>query len=140
MDLGAVLSFRHAVPDPQHLHCGVVTGVHQVEEIGYKLFAQEDSQLPGKALVVPQNHIQDHEEAINGACVFQADCDVQWGAGYGLPSCPDGVDATPREDRPPEGAILLIIVADGGTNFFKQSLRPKQICACELTEDWTDVF
>lgn len=70
VDLWAVLSFRHPVPDPQHLHCGVVTGVHQVEEIVHKLLAQEDGQLPRKALVVPQNHIQDHEESINGAGVF----------------------------------------------------------------------
>lgn len=70
VDLRAVLSFRHPVPDPQHLHCGVVTGVHQVEEMLHKLFAQEDSQLPGEALIVSQNHIQDHEEAINGAGVF----------------------------------------------------------------------
>lgn len=70
VDLRAVLSFRHPVPEPQHLHCGVVAGVHQVEEMFHKLFAEEDSQLPGKGLVVPQNHIQYHEEAINCAGVF----------------------------------------------------------------------
>lgn len=80
VDLGAVLSLGHPVPDPQHLHCGVVTGVHQVEEMLHKLLTQEDSQLPGEALVVPQNHIQDHEEAIDGAGVFKADFDVQRGA------------------------------------------------------------
>lgn len=46
----------------------------------HKVLAQEDSQLPGKALVVPQDHIEDHEEAIDGAGVLQADFDVQRGA------------------------------------------------------------
>lgn len=77
MDLRAILPFRHSVPDPQHLHRGVVTGVHQVEEMLHKLLAQEDSQLPAKALVVPQNHIKDHEEAIDGAGVFELDFHVQ---------------------------------------------------------------
>lgn len=79
-DLSAILPFRHPVPDPQHLHCGVVTGVHQVEEMLHKLLAEEDGQLPGKALVFPQDHIQDHEEAIDGACVFKVDFHVQGGA------------------------------------------------------------
>lgn len=128
VDLRPVLSLRHPVPDPQHLHCGVVTGVHQVEEVLHKLLAQEDSQLPGKALVVPQDHVQDHEEAIDGAGVFQVDFDVQRGAGYGLTSCFNGKDASPGEHRPPEGAVLLVIVVDGGTDFFKQCLRPEETC------------
>lgn len=37
MDLRVVLSFRHSVPNPEHLHGGVVTGVHQVEEVIHKL-------------------------------------------------------------------------------------------------------
>lgn len=77
VDLRAVLLSRHPVQDPQHLHCGVVTGVHQIEEMLHELLPQEDSQLPGKALVVSQNHIQDHEEAVNGAGVFKVDFDVQ---------------------------------------------------------------
>lgn len=124
--LRAVLSFRHPVQDPQHLHCGVVTGVHQVEEVLHKLLAQEHSQLPGKALVVPQDHIQDHEEAIDGAGVFEVDFDVQRGAGYSLSPCFNSKDAPPRQHRPPEGAILFLIVVDGGTDFLKQCLRPKE--------------
>lgn len=76
VDLRAVLLSRHPVQDPQHLHCGVVTGVHQIEEMLHELLPQEDSQLPGKALVVSQNHIQDHEEAVNGAGVLKVDFDV----------------------------------------------------------------
>ena len=76
VDLRAVLLSRHPVQDPQHLYCGVVAGVHQVEEMLHKLLPQKDSQLPGKALVVSQNHIQDHEEAVNGAGVLEVDFDV----------------------------------------------------------------
>lgn len=76
VDLRAVLLPGHPVQDPQHLHCGVVTGVHQVEEMLHKALPQKDRQLPGKALVVSQNHIQDHQEAVNGACVLKADFDV----------------------------------------------------------------
>lgn len=70
VDLRAVLSFGHPVPDPQHLHCGVVTGVHQVEEVLHKLLPQEDGQLSGKPLVIPQDYIQDHEEAVDSAGVL----------------------------------------------------------------------
>ena len=80
VDLGAVLSLGHPVPDPQHLHGGVIAGVHQVEETLHELLAQEDSQLPGEALVVPQDHVEDHEEAVDGAGVLQVDFDVQGGA------------------------------------------------------------
>lgn len=76
VDLRVVLLSRHPVQDPQHLHCGVVTGVHQVEEMLHELLAQKDSQLPRKVLVVSQDHIQDHEEAVNGAGVLKADFDV----------------------------------------------------------------
>lgn len=77
VDFRAVLPLGHPVPDPQHLHRGVVTGVHQVEEVLHEPLAQEDCQLPGEALVVPQDHVQDHEEAIDGAGVLQVDLDVQ---------------------------------------------------------------
>ena len=62
----------------------------------HKRFAEEDCQLPGKALVFPQDHIQDHEEAIDGACVFKVDFHVQGGAWQGFASCLNGEDATPR--------------------------------------------
>lgn len=126
VDLRAVLSFGHPVPDPQHLHCGVIAAVHQVEEMLHKLLAQEDSQLPGKALVVPENHIEDHEEAVDGTGVFQADFDVQRGARYGLSSCLDVKDASPREHRPPEGTLRFLIVVDGGTNLLKQRLGSEE--------------
>lgn len=126
MDLRAVLSLGHPVPDPQHLHRGVLTGVHQVEEMLHELLAQEDGQLPVETLVVPQDHVQDHEEAIDGACVFQLDLHVQRDARYGLPSCLDGEDAPPWKHRPPEGAVFFVIVVDGGTDFFKQSLSSKE--------------
>lgn len=138
VDLRAVLSFGHPVPDPQHLHRAVVAGVHQVEEVLHKLLAQEDSQLPGEALVVAQDHIQDHEEAVNGAGVLQVDFDVQRSARYGLPPCLDGKDATPREHRPPEGAVLFIIVVDGGTNFLKQRLRPSETVSRGLDRGGSD--
>lgn len=124
MDLRAVLLLRHPVPDPQHLHRGVVTGVHQVEEVLHELLPQEDGQLPVEALVVSQDHVQDHEEPIDGACVFQLDLHVQGNAGDGLAPRLNGEDAPPREDRPPERAILLIVVVYGGTNLLKKCLRP----------------
>lgn len=77
VDHRAVLPLGHSLQDPQHLHRGVVEGVHQVEETLHKVFAQEDRQLSGKALVVPQDDVQDHEEAIDGAGVGQVDFDVQ---------------------------------------------------------------
>lgn len=77
VDHRAVLLLGHPLQDPQHLHCGVVERVHQVEETLHKVFAQEDRQLSGKPLVVPQDDVQDHEEAIDGAGVGQADFDVQ---------------------------------------------------------------
>lgn len=144
VDLRTVLSPGHSLPDPQHLHCSVVTGVHQVEEMLHKVLAQEDWQLPGKALVVPKNDIQNHEEAINGAGVRQGDFDVQGGAWYGLAPCPYGEDATPWQDRPPEGAVLLIIISDGGTDFLKQRLGPAETHWQDLTklygeESWSCV-
>lgn len=42
VDLRTVLSPGHSLPDPEHLHCSVVTGVHQVEEIFHKVLAEED--------------------------------------------------------------------------------------------------
>lgn len=68
--LGAVLSPGHPVPDPQHLHGGVVARVHQAEEVLHEVLPQEDGQLPGEAPVVPQDHVQDHQEAVDGARVF----------------------------------------------------------------------
>jgi len=123
---GAILPLGHPVPDPQHLHRGVVTRVHQGEEVLHELLAQEDAELPGEAVVVPQDHVQDHEEAVDGAGVLQVDLDVQRGAGYGLASRPDGVDAAPGEHRPPEGAVLFIVVIDGRPDLFKQCLRPDE--------------
>lgn len=92
----------------------------------HKLLPEEDCQLPVEALVVSQDHIQDHEEAINGACVFQLDLHIQRDAGYGLPPCLNGEDAPPRKHGPPEGAILLVIVVYGGTNLLKKCFRPKE--------------
>lgn len=124
VDLRAVLPSGHPVQDPQHLHCGVVTRVHQVEEMLHEPLPQKDSQLPGKALVVPQNHIQDHEEAVNSAGVLKVDFDVHRDAWDGLSSCLNGKKAAPREDRPPEWAILLVIVVYWCPNFVKECLRP----------------
>lgn len=85
----------------------------------YKLSAQEHTQLPGKGLVVPQDNIQKHEEAIDGAGVFQTDLHVEGNAGDGLAASPDGVHTTPRKHRPPEGAILFIIVIEGRSDLLK---------------------
>lgn len=92
----------------------------------HELLPQEDGQLSVEALVVSQDHIQDHEEAIDGACVFQLDLHVQRDAGYGLAPCLDCENAPPREHRPPEGAILHVIVVYGGSNLLKKRLRPEQ--------------
>lgn len=98
----------------------------------HELLPQEDGQLPVEALVVSQDHIQDHEEAIDGACVFQLDLHVQRNAGDGLAPRLNGEDAPPREDRPPERAILLIIVVDGRTNLLKKCLRPEKNISIEF--------
>ena len=123
----SILFLRHPIPDPQHLNRDVVTRVHQCEEMLHKLLAQEDTKLPGESLIVPQNDIEDHEESVDGAGVLQVYLDIQWGTGYSLPSCPDGVDATPRKHWPPEGAVLFIVIIDGRPNLLKQRLRPEKM-------------
>lgn len=120
-----VLLLGHAVQDPQHLDSCVVIGVHKIEEVLHKFSAQEHTQLPREGLVVPQDNIQKHEEAIDGAGVFQTDLHVEGNAGDGLATSPDCVHAAPRQHRPPERAVLFIIVIEGRSDLLKQSLGPR---------------
>lgn len=90
-----------------------------------KLLAEKDSKLPVETPVVPKNHIQDHEEAVDGACVLQLDLHVQGDAGHGFPPSPDGENSAPREHRPPERAVLFFIVVYGGTYLLKKRLSSK---------------
>lgn len=124
VDDRTVLLLGHAVQDPQHLDGGVVIRVHKIKEVLHKLPAQEHTQLPGEGLVVPQDNVQEHEEAIDGAGVFQTDLHVEGNAGDGLAAGPDGVHTTPRQHWPPEGAVLLLIVTEGSPDLLKQSLGP----------------
>lgn len=132
MDRRAVLPLRHPVPDPQNLDCGVIVGVHQVEKVLHKTLPQEQTHFPADRLIIPQDDVQEHEEAIDGAGVFQIDFDVQGYARDGLLTGPYCVDATPREHRSPEGAILRIIVLDQSTDLFNQGFGPEKKNKTEL--------
>lgn len=119
-----ILLLGHAVQDPQHLDGGVVIGVHEIKEVLHKLPPQEHGHLPREGLVVPQDDIEEHEEAIDGAGVLQADLHVQRYAGDGLAACPDGVHAPPRQHGPPERTVLFIVVVEGSPDLLEQSFGP----------------
>ncbi len=124
VDLGAVLPLGHAVPDPQHLDGGVLAAVHQLEEVLDEAPAQEQAQLSGEAVVVSQDDVEEHEEAVDAAGVLQVDLHVQRRAGDGFASRSDGEHAAPRQNRTPERALVLRGVADGGADLLEQ--RPVQ--------------
>lgn len=120
----AVLPLGHAVPDPQHLHRGVVTRIHQEQEVLHEALAQERRHLSGEAAVVSQDDVEQHEEAVDGAGVLQADLDVQRRAGDGLPSRSDGEHAAPGQNGPPEPSLALRVIVDGGADLLEQRLGP----------------
>lgn len=120
MDLRAVLTLGHAVPDPQHLDGRVVVRVHEIQKMFHELFAQECCQLSGEGVVVSQNDVQKHEEAVDGARVLQVDLHVQRCAGDGLSARSDEINSTPGQHRPPEPHVALLIVTDGSPNLFIQ--------------------
>lgn len=124
MDLGAVLTLRHPVPDPQNLDCGVIVRVHQIEKVLHKALPQEQTHFPAERLIIPQDDVQEHEEAIDGAGVFQIDFNVQGYTRDGLLTSPYRVHPPPGEHRPPEGAILCLIVLDQSTDLFDQGFGP----------------
>lgn len=124
MDLRAVLALRHPVPDPQNLDCGVIIGIHQIEKVLHKALPQEQTHFPAESLVVPQDDVQEHEEAIDGAGVFQIDFYIQGYARDGLLTSPYGVHATPGEHRSPEGTKLCIVALDQSSDLFNQGLGP----------------
>lgn len=124
VDLGAVLALGHAVPDPQHLDGGVLAAVHQVQEVLDEAAAQEQAQLSREAVVVSQDDVEQHEEAVDGAGVLQGDLHVQRRAGDGLASRSDGEHPPPRQNRTPERALALRVITDGGADLLEQRLGP----------------
>lgn len=120
VDLRAVLTLGHAVPDPQHLDGRVVVRVHEVQKAFHELLAQERCHLSGESVVVSQNDVQEHEEAVDRARVLQVDLHVQRCAGDGFSARSDGVNSSPGQHRPPEPHIALLLGIDGSPNLFIQ--------------------